>query len=840
MRDALRLRLDRGWVPRRRTAALAVLLFAVLLLALRPATPFEWDEVLYQRALDHYDVAAHSPHPPGVPAYIAAGKVLSYLTRDPQLAMQLVAVISALAAVMLLARLARELGAPSGAAAAAACVLALAPAFTFHANIGLSDVPATAGMAGAVLMCVLATRDTGRLPWAAAAVALALSLRPQILMALLPAGLAAVAMAVTRRRWRLLGLGALSGVGVSTLIWAPAILLTGAARYWQTALAHARWMDANEWGLRLPSLNLRQAISGWLADPLGSRPIAAAFWLLVVVGTAVWLATGRRWLVAAAGASGALYLVVAMFTMNVLSAARYGLPALALFSLLAAGVAAAPGRWARAAGVSALALWCIAAFAWGLPVYLMRREPAPAWSALEWIRDHRTPHHTRVIYNGVFTPHVRYVLGRAGFKTVSKEMAEISGAPPSVGEETLFVTEYPMPTSEILFQRVWDIRRLGPLTFRRYGSCVVSHTRNGEEPVFSPDWQVRERGWELWGTGRIRLPEGSKPGLARLCAGGQTITLHRPGGLAQTLGPGQCTMTPLLPGPGGELAVIAPPNAPALIPPIQLLPLSALDPRIGLATAYMIPQAAHLRGIGGVRWRTDLVVMNPQRKALTLTAQFLPTDHDNTSARVVSAEVAAGKLADFPDVLTIPQFAGGGTMGALLVYAGRPGAGCTDADCGFLVLARTYSTGSVLRGWRANEWLPGVPASEALRPGERARFSHVMRTDGVGASVGFVSWTGVPVTVRLQVIDRTGAVVERRELELEPFGHLHVPLKVNVEDATVEVELGEAPTDALVVPYVSMVEHESGLPSHILPDAMPEHPPGPGWRPPMPRLAAGS
>ena len=381
----------RDWLPRHGGGLLAVLLYGALLLALRPATPFEWDEVLYQRALDHYDVALHSPHPPGAPAYIAAAKALSYLTRDPLLALQLVAIVSALAALVLLGQMARTLGAPAAAAAAAACLLAFLPGFTFAANIGLTDVPATAGTVAAVLMCILAVTDTRLVPRSAAVVALALSLRPQIVVALLPAGVAAVVVAVRRRRWPSLGLGALSGVGVSAAIWLPAILLTGVARYIGATRGLVRWMEAAEVGLRLPALPLKEALLGWLIDPLGIHLIGAAFWLLVVVGAGVWWATGRRWLVAAAGLSGGAYLVVAMFTMNVFSAARYSLPGLAFFALLAAGVAAGPGRLSRRAGIVAVALWSAAAFAWGLPVYLLRRDPAPVWSALTWSRSTATP-----------------------------------------------------------------------------------------------------------------------------------------------------------------------------------------------------------------------------------------------------------------------------------------------------------------------------------------------------------------------------------------------------------------------------------------------------------------
>src|SRR5262245_46197595 len=57
-------------------ATLATAVSRVLALA---RTPWDWDELLFMLALDHYDVAAHRPHPPGFPLYIFAAKVVRKL-----------------------------------------------------------------------------------------------------------------------------------------------------------------------------------------------------------------------------------------------------------------------------------------------------------------------------------------------------------------------------------------------------------------------------------------------------------------------------------------------------------------------------------------------------------------------------------------------------------------------------------------------------------------------------------------------------------------------------------------------------------------------------------------
>ena len=51
-----------------------------------------------------------------------------------------------------------------------------------------------------------------------------------------------------------------------------------------------------------------------------------------------------------------------------------------------------------------------------------------------------------------------------------------------------------------------------------------------------------------------------------------------------------------------------------------------------LASAYLIPAAAHLPGQGHTYWMTDLSIVNPYTwRSITVGIFYLPGDHDNST-----------------------------------------------------------------------------------------------------------------------------------------------------------------------------------------------------------------
>jgi hypothetical protein len=804
----------------------------------RPAAPFEWDEVLAQRAVLKYDVATHSPQPPGFPAYIAAAKAVNVITRNPLLALQIVGILWALTALVALWLLARRLGAPPAAAMAAAAVLAASPEFLYSAAVGISDVSGMSACVVAALAVVVAAERPALLPLAGAACGLVAGIRPQSGAVLVPALVWALVVAIRARRWGSLALGVLSGLAVAAAFWIPAILVTGPQRWWSATTWHVHYMATVEQTLHLPGAKLVDIAQWWLLGSFLGWQFALPLWALVIAGTVALVRTGRGRLAALAGAAVATYMAAALFTMNETVSLRYIMPALPFVALLAGGALTAPSRLVRRTAVVLVTLWCVATTVWTAPALIERQQPGPVWAALTWVKEHCNPATTRVVFNGVAAPHVEYVLGRAGFQIVNmtKANALLDGSVRS-GVQTLFVTPLPVPGADLLFSARLHNQRILQLAWQRYGSCAVSRVRPVDTAVFSPDWQQRKDGWLLWGTGHIQLQFGEKPAIVRLCAGRETITLKRPGSAAEAIAPGQCVMAPLLPGTDGAFAVSAPPNSATLIPPIQILQLSALNTSSGLASEYMVPQAAHLDGLGGAVWRTDLVFVNPQQHPLAVTAQFLLSKHNNKTAPTIVNTLAPGQVLTVPDVLSLPEFRNAGKLGAILVHATAAGKACASTNCNFLVLARTYNAHATPGAWRVNEWMGGVSPGAALRLGEMAIVRHVTQSDRVGASVGAASWSDTPVRVRVRVLNSKGAEVEARELDLAPFGHMHVPLVAKVDGGRVEFTIVGADVRAHVVPYVSMVDRDSGLPTHLLPDLTPGQGDSLVWRPPLPKVA---
>lgn len=61
----------------------AALLVFVSRFAFLANGPWEWDETLFARGILNFDLAAHFPHPPGFPGWLAIGHLLTPVVGDP-------------------------------------------------------------------------------------------------------------------------------------------------------------------------------------------------------------------------------------------------------------------------------------------------------------------------------------------------------------------------------------------------------------------------------------------------------------------------------------------------------------------------------------------------------------------------------------------------------------------------------------------------------------------------------------------------------------------------------------------------------------------------------------
>jgi 4-amino-4-deoxy-L-arabinose transferase-like glycosyltransferase len=512
--DGLSAVADDGQIhaPRNRGAValpLLVALYGLALLIYKPLSPFEWDEILFIQAMDRFDIATHSPHPPGYPVYVGLAKPLYWLTGNAQLALQLVSIIGAMAAVCLLWLLARHLGASRRAATGAAVLLAAMPGFIVNANVGMSDVLGTAGAVAGVWALVAAWDRPERLPLAAAVCAAALGVRPQSVGALLPVAAVVLVRAARARRWRSLLAAAASGVVASLVCWLPAVLLTGPARFMGALRGQYKWAVDVDGAGQFSRATLGALADHWLVAPFGSAALALAFLGLLVAGAIAHWRAGRRRLVAVCLAAGGGFLVFAVWTMNIGPSVRYALPAVPFLALLAGGIVgirrSVPARLAAAV----IGVWCLLATVAvaGPALDVRRRRPAPVSEAMEWIAASFKPELTTVVCSGDLRPHVMLGLATRGFKVVTANSGQTFFADLRPEGTVLLLTSNPVTGTEVLFAPHWDIPQLSRLTRQRYDRCVVARAPDAPSrpaevdpllaAVTAPALAAAERGTDL-------------------------------------------------------------------------------------------------------------------------------------------------------------------------------------------------------------------------------------------------------------------------------------------------------------------------------------------------------
>ncbi|HWW61228.1 MAG TPA: hypothetical protein VN181_07670 [Thermoanaerobaculia bacterium] len=204
--------------PQRRIVIVAAIAVAATRFLAVARSPWDWDEMLFALAMRHYDVAAHHPHPPGFPLFIAAGHLFGSL--------QVVVVLASMAIFPAMFFLCRALGMTFRTSVLASLLLAFFPNVWLYGGTSFSDVPS---MVLAILAAALLLRGRG-----AIAAAIGIGFRPQnLLMALAPA---------LRGKARHIVIAIL----IVAVSYGAAIWLTGPDRYFRALREHQQYIAATD------------------------------------------------------------------------------------------------------------------------------------------------------------------------------------------------------------------------------------------------------------------------------------------------------------------------------------------------------------------------------------------------------------------------------------------------------------------------------------------------------------------------------------------------------------------------------------------------------------------
>jgi hypothetical protein len=383
------------WIVAAVTVATAITRWLAL-----AATPWDWDEMLFILAMRHYDVAAHHPHPPGFPLWIAFADLLHLLGVSEFHALQCLAFIGSVAIVPAMFFLCRALRTPFSTSLGAAAILAFFPNVWFFGGTALSDVPSMTLVVVALGLFVTSKgaetaplRPAGtpaRLYFAGVIVlAVAAGLRPQNLLI----GAVPLLLASARQRWRDVVLAALLGAAIIGASYGVAIEKTGWTAYRETVAAHGQYIAKTDSFRSAARPPLWRVFVDFFVRPYRVPPINVAVTFFATIGFVAGLVKRRPHVVAMLAAFGP-FCLFAWLMLDRFSASRFSIGYAPLIALLAAeGIATV----ARVAAVEAIidALLVAGMIVWTWPALrVIHNTPSPPVQAAAWIRAHvdrRTP-----------------------------------------------------------------------------------------------------------------------------------------------------------------------------------------------------------------------------------------------------------------------------------------------------------------------------------------------------------------------------------------------------------------------------------------------------------------
>lgn len=354
-------------------------------------TPWDWDEGQFMSALRHYDVTAHSPHPPGFPLFIGIAKLLMLAGLSSFRALQTIDVIAAMAIVPAMFFLAREARAAFSVALTAALFLAFFPNVWFYGGTAFSDVPAMVLVIVACALLLRGARSDAAFIGGAIALGLSAAIRPQnLVIGAVPFLIAAV----RRRSMGAIVTGGLAVIAMTVLAYGVAAHLSGGwPAYRETLQAHQQYITQTD-SFRNPNRPpLHRLIDDFFFWPYRALPINIAVALLMMIGLAM-----RRPASLAIFCAFAPFCLFAWLFLDHFSASRFSIGYAPLIALLAAEGAFA---FRTRAGIAISAIVAGMMIVWTLPpLTTVRTSESPSFAAMRTIRARFPPQQTIVDVDG--------------------------------------------------------------------------------------------------------------------------------------------------------------------------------------------------------------------------------------------------------------------------------------------------------------------------------------------------------------------------------------------------------------------------------------------------------
>ena len=374
----------------------AAAVFVVLVCA-RPASLWEFDEVLFAHAVQHYDPIAHHPPPPGYPVFMFTAKIVRLFTPSDFAALVTVSVIASTIGFILLAlAFARMTDRATGIIGA--LIFYLCPAMLVHSTLALSEPGAIALLAASLFFAPASPALFG------AFAALSIGWRPQMCFFVLPLLVAHVFPVKDSRPRQSKTLAAFT---VVCLLWLVPLAASvgGIDRLVHYETAQAQYVAEHDAAVSRTAWRPAAIAIQFLSHAWGPRIMALPLFLAAAAGA--WKLRRSR-AVLPLVIAGAVYIAIALAIMDPADGVRYSIPFLLVVALLAAaGLSAFTDRF----GFVVTRYETAILFAIGSIMYVSSfiaqrastlSPPVAAAMAI--------PHNAAVGYEMALWPHATYVL----------------------------------------------------------------------------------------------------------------------------------------------------------------------------------------------------------------------------------------------------------------------------------------------------------------------------------------------------------------------------------------------------------------------------------------------
>ena len=253
-----------------------------------------------------------------------------------------------------------------------------------------------------------------------------------------------------------------------------------------------------------------------------------------------------------------------------------------------------------------------------------------------------------------------------------------------------------------------------------------------------------------------------------------------------------------------------------LIAPLLLIATAAVAQ---INDTYVIPAAGNTPGAFNTTWATQFSLFNPQSYPLKVSVTFVPTPGSGNSDLVEKLINVPANATAFSDNIINDLFAVQG-QGALLVATfpeDNPTVKDDVVSRAFLVTTNTFNNS---RSGTFGQTIPGVWAGlqDFATDGISAVAHGIRNGGGFRTNVGFVNLGRSSVTVDMNVYDINGNTIQKSiPFTLPPLAHFQDPLPVQVDRGSIEFFVSDPSKQAVVFPYVSVVDNQSGDPQYQSP-----------------------